>query len=89
MQVTVKDRQNVMDIALRNSGSIERSFDWALANGMSMSEEVETGVELLAVGTDNAAVVAGFANEPATRDGVEPALGGIDYMQIQTDFIVS
>lgn len=89
MQTIVKDRQNIMDVALKQTGSIEQAYTIALLNNVSLSEEMEAGTALLGASVTNPPVVNGFVNDPATRDGLPVIPGGIDYMQIQTDFKVS
>lgn len=96
MQVTVKNQQWLGDIALQESGSIEAIFLLAQANGLSITETLETG-SIMAIGGHiiNREVV-NYYNvneiEPATgmtqaEQDAEP--GGIGYMQIQTDFKIS
>lgn len=88
--IIVSELQNMMDVALQNTGSLEATFDLAVLNNISVTEDLAAGSDMFYETVVNKAVVAAFNTKPATRD-VAPQLlpGGIGYMQIMTDFIVS
>lgn len=91
--ITVRDRQNMMDVAIQHSGSIEAAFDWAVLNNISVSDELGTGMKLMPGAITNTIMVSLFeagSIVPATKDsGAAIQPGGINYMQIGTDFKVS
>ncbi len=96
--VKVKDRQTLMDIACINDGRPEAAIDYAFANGISLSDYLQSGDELLVDETV-------FFDEPVVRELKErnamPATGdtddfinnlqleGIGYWYINLDFVVS
>lgn len=98
MEVTVKDRQSLLDIALQYGGGLESMFDIAVRNGINPTQELPDGLRL---DISPASVVM---PEIATRYkvlGICPATalqrddltkcpcGGINYMSVEVDFIVS
>ena len=46
MKITVRDRQNLWDLCLQYTGSLEGVFDLALANGLSLTDSLEAGQQL-------------------------------------------
>ncbi len=94
--VTVKERQTLLDIALQTSGSVEAVVDLALANGLSITDELSDGQVLVTAGATDAAVVERYETNgiyPATEasDDERNAMAweGIGFMEIGTDFVVS
>ncbi|MDR0873907.1 MAG: hypothetical protein LBN27_10665 [Prevotellaceae bacterium] len=92
--VKVLDRQSIFDIAVQHIGSAEAEFELALLNGLSLSDEVATGAELILPAPDVAikTVREYFLNrqlKPATGTTSESIPGGINYMGIEINFIVS
>lgn len=90
------NRQSLLDIALQTSGSIEAAFDLAEANDISISEPLETGVSLQPAAVADQKVIDRYEAadvRPATElspEDIEMApYGGIGYMGIEVDFIVS
>ena len=69
MKVTVLDRQSSFDIAVQALGSTEAAFSLALLNNLSVTDDLETGQELiLPVGT-NKEIVSYYTSrrlKPAT-----------------------
>lgn len=97
---TVKtlDNQRLIDIAMQELGDVEREFELALLNGLSVNDELEAGTEIKVPDFEKTKrnVVATFTNTsllPASafEDNITDPLppGGIGYMQIGTNFIVS
>ncbi|MDR2131026.1 MAG: hypothetical protein LBP56_07690 [Odoribacteraceae bacterium] len=96
MKVRVLDRQSVLDIALQAGGGLEAALELAWENDVSISGELAAGAELETTGVVDAAVAGRYAARgirPATalspgEPGAAPA-GGIGYMAIGIDFIIS
>ena len=96
MEVKVKDRQNLLDMAVQIAGSMEAAFDLAVANGVSLTDTLDDGQILDTVAAENADTVRRYSVQgiqPATaldeNDIVALAQGGINFMGIEIDFIVS
>ena len=51
MKITVLDRQSSFDVAVQTAGSAEAAFDLAMLNGLSVTDELETGLELVPANT--------------------------------------
>ena len=49
MQVRVKDNQSLFDIAIQTAGSAEAAFALALANDLSITDDLAIGQELQTV----------------------------------------
>lgn len=99
MNTVVKDRQSLLDLAIIKGGSIETVMAIAEANGLSLSEDLKDGmvIEIPAVIDSGDSKTAGkfsiLGLEPATgvsnRDIMMCPTGGINFMGIEVDFIVS
>ena len=94
--ITVKDRQTLLDIALQTSGSVEAVVDLALANGLSITDELADGNELATAGVAEEAVVNRYeingifpATEASDEERSAMAYEGIGFMAIENDFVVS
>ena len=90
------NRQSLLDIALQTSGNIEAAFDLAADNDISISEPLETDAALRSVPVVDQKVVNRYEAvdvRPATElspEDIEMApYGGIGYMGIEGDFVVS
>lgn len=98
--IIVLNNQSLFDISIRYTGTIENAFTIAVANGLSLTDELEPGAQLI-IPADveiNNDVVSYFASR-----GMQPATGltetdkmiantvqrGIGYMQIGKTFKVS
>ncbi len=98
--ITVLNNQSLLDIAVQYTGTIENAFKIAVANGLSLTDDLEPGAQLI-IPADvemNSDVVNYFSAK-----GVQPATGltendlliaqtvqrGIGYMQIGKTFKVS
>lgn len=96
MEVKVKDRQSLPDMAVQTAGSMEAAFDLAVANGVSLTDTLGEGQVLETVAAANAGTVRRYSVQ-----GIQPATAlceeeidalvqeGIDFMGIEIDFIVS
>ncbi len=98
--ITVLNNQSLLDIAVQYTGTIENAFKIAVANGLSLTDELEPGAQLIipADVEKNSDVVNYFSAK-----GIQPATGltenelliaqtvqrGIGYMQIGKTFKVS
>jgi hypothetical protein len=84
--------QSLFDVALVQFGNIEQAFELALENDISLTGDI-TGLELNTVLVANKpAIVNYYRNNnitPATALKADELLGGIGYMGIEIDFIVS
>lgn len=96
MKIKTKDRQSLPDIALQTSGSVETVFALAEKNGLAVSDPLPIGTELETAEAVSRVVVERYAakkTQPATAltaaqtEGMP--YGGIGYMAIEIDFIVS
>lgn len=91
------DRQSLLDIAVQTSGSIEAVIALAYKNGVSITDQLPIGIKLETVGVVDKTVVERYVVKkirPATAlsngENVSPETsGGIGYMAVEIDFIVS
>ena len=100
MKVIVLNNQSLIDVAIQHTGTIENAFKIAVANGLSLTDELQPGAQLI-IPADvemNSDVVNYFSAK-----GIQPATGliekdllivqtvqrGIGYMQIGKTFKVS
>lgn len=97
MAITVKPHQCLLDIALRETGSIGGIFTIALLNGINITDEL-TGGQLLE--TTGAAVLDNsvttyyrdlkiYPGTSLTLDAAVTPRGGIGFMGIGIDFKIS
>jgi len=94
---TVEVGQNLLDIAIQHSGSVEAAFDLASINGLSITDAVAAGSNV---------AIASIASQPVVDffsvNEIKPATGitdiniaqtisdeGIEFWAIEEDFIVS
>lgn len=96
MKATAKDRQSVIDIAIQTSGDVSAAADVAIDNGISVTDDLALGDILTAVAVVDKNVVNRYAEKgiiPATaiseQDSDNAPYGGIGYMGVELDFIVS
>lgn len=96
MEIKVKDRQSLADIAVQTAGSMEAAFRLAEANDLGLTDTLTDGQTIATVAAEDAAVVRRYTAcglEPATVPGADEltalAQEGINYMGIEIDFIVS
>jgi hypothetical protein len=101
MKLTVLNRQTIFDIAVQRAGDASAAFALALANDISLTEDLKTGQELIPAG-----VIAKDITDYYTNRQLKPATGiieieevtpsgeggssfwGIGFWEIETDFIV-
>ncbi|MBQ3690289.1 MAG: hypothetical protein II937_10600 [Bacteroidales bacterium] len=93
-ETVITDKQSVLDIAILTTGSAERAMDIALQNGLSLSEDVQPGTVLQTPETVQNRQTVQYFNvntiAPATALNEETIVnGGINYMGIEIDFIIS
>lgn len=92
------ENQSVFDVAVQESGSVLAAFDWALKNGLSLTDDLEPGQQLISpnsnfINADVAGYFKGKKQMIATGFNIEngqsiiPTLG-IGTMRIGTTFIV-
>lgn len=87
----IKERQTITDIAVQYAGDAGMAMAIAMANGLSVSDDVEAGTYIIIPSVANKEVANFFEvnnQAPAMRDGINEELDGIDYMEIGLDFIV-
>lgn len=96
MEVKVKDRQSLLDMAVQTAGSMEAAFGLAAANGVSLTDTLADGQVLDTVAVENADTVRRYSVQgiqPATVLSEEEmaalAQEGINFMGIEIDFVVS
>ncbi len=98
MRSTILSRQSLLDIALQEGGSVEAALELAIRNGLSVSDELIPGEGIeVAVGDIKQKRVVEYYNvhgiRPATAitsdELEETPCGGIGYMGIGIDFIIS
>lgn len=96
MEVKVKDRQSLLDMAVQTAGSMEAAFDLSDANDVSLTDTLRDGQVLDTVAARNADTVRRYSVQdiqPATALSEEEmaalAQEGINFMGIEIDFIVS
>ena len=96
MEVKVKDRQSLLDMAVETAGSMEAAFRLSEANDVSLTDTLADGQVLDTVAAENADTVRRYKAQnlhPATALSEEEmaalAQEGINFMGIEIDFIVS
>lgn len=96
MEVKVKDRQSLLDMAVETAGSMEAAFRLSEANDVSLTDTLTDGQVLDTVAVENTDTVRRYKVQnlhPATALSEEEmaalAQEGINFMGIEIDFIVS
>lgn len=96
MKVKPFDRQSLLDIAIQTSGSVEAAFELAAKNDIAISEELARDAELETVAVVDKIVLSRYearnvrpATEISPEDMAAVPYGGIGFMGIEIDFIVS
>ena len=94
MYVTSKPQQWLADIAVREAGVFESTLEMALANNIGITDVLTPGARLIAP-----ALVDKRVNNYYKMDNIYPATattleekqqgGGINYMAVEINFIVS
>lgn len=96
IKATIAARQSLLDIAIQERGTLDALLQLSLANDVSVTDDIEAGTALeVDVEAKNIEIESYFkAKElkPATALSAEDEFNanpeGIDYMIIETDFIV-
>ncbi|EKB58418.1 hypothetical protein [Bergeyella zoohelcum] len=99
MKVIILHNQSILDIALQHTGSVENAFALALANGLSLTDDLAVGNWLIADSQElnaNKEILNYYQSksvQPATAiSGKQEAgsqLEGVGYWAIKTEFIIS
>ena len=98
MRSTIHNRQSLLDMALQECGSFEAAFALSERNGIALTDSLTAGQELEIAPEDVgrkriAAALSARGAKPATAisagDAARVPWGGIGFMGIETDFIVS
>lgn len=90
----VQQGQNMMDLAVQHSGDCTALFAFAMKNGISVTEEIASGMDLIVPEVINIGVVKYFSDKtiiPAFEKAkANPIVGGrgIGFMRIGSDFKV-
>lgn len=90
----VLEAQSLFDISCQSLGSAEAAIQIALLNGISVTGDLRVSQELELPDVINKSMVTYYANKgltPATgiTDAEMVTLGGLGYMAIGIDFIIS
>lgn len=89
----IKKHQNIVDFTTQQAGSVEALFAVAVLNSISVTGNVELGTNLKMAAPVNKKVVADLIKyevDIVSDQVVEASIqGGIGFMQIGNDFIVS
>lgn len=99
-KITIISNQSVFDVAIQAFGSVNAAFDLAFANNLSITSDLQPGQTLiipesLFLNQDVKNYFLGKQRKIATHIALpnsgelSPVLGGIGYMGIEIDFIVS
>lgn len=95
MTITALHNQNLLDISVQHTGTVENCFKIAVSNGLSVSDDLVPGQEIIIpidVVIDKEILNYYKAKEiqPATAELPKVnQLEGVDYWGIEYDFIVS
>lgn len=96
MKTKPLDRQSLLDIALQTGGGVEAALELSIKHDIAMSEPIASGAELETPVPVKKTVLARYGAQgvrPATElspaDTETAPYGGIGYMGIEIDFIVS
>ena len=99
MTITALHNQSLLDLALQHTGTIESVFEFAEANSLNITDDVQAGTPLylgegLGVRNDILAYYTAKNLQPATAfskedEQVFERLEGISIWAINLDFVVS
>lgn len=99
MKVTVLHNQSILDFAIHHTGEVSNCFAIAVANGIAVSDDLIAGSDLVIPETvkNNRDILNYYTAKqikPATaitndNTAYPEQLGGIGYMQIGSNFIVT
>lgn len=90
-EIITYEGQTLLDIALQHTGDASKALDIALANGISLSDNLEPGATLTLPDTQGNKAMTQYytVNNIMPATSLETEIGGINYMGIEIDFIVS
>lgn len=95
--MNIGSRQSLLDMALQHCGSLEAAFDMAELNGLNLTDDLETGIDIAIPNAYNTKVVQHYtvnSIQPATAitaaeiNSVLAVGEGIEFWGIEYDFIV-
>lgn len=94
MSVTVLSGQSVLDLAVQTAGSVESAFQLAVTNGISVTDSLAVGREVISVSAANKPVYDYYQNhqlKPSTGTITEQMIirRGIGSMGVGVDFVVT
>jgi len=94
MQVIVKQRQSLPDITLQECGELQEALVLSKTNNLGLTEDLSTGDTLFyPVKRDITSVLSAKKVYPATAISKEDEelvpYGGVNFMAVEMDFIVS
>ncbi len=92
MQTIVLENQSLLDIAIQLGGSLESVFELAVANDVSITESTNPGQTIFINNQSQSQIVDYYRSRgitPATSIIDSRQQGGIGYMAVGIDFIVS
>lgn len=97
MSVTVNTCQSLFDLAVQHTGSAQAALEWAMLNGISLTEDLKVGQQLTPPDVADQQVVLTFQvgklipASSITQSQILEVLDqqeGIDFWGIEYDFIV-
>ena len=90
------DRQSLLDMAIQESGGIEAVMELSIRNDIAVSQELDAMTELEAAAIIDSKVVNRYqlqrirpATEVTAEEMAAVPYGGIGFMGVEVDFIVS
>lgn len=92
MQTIVLENQSLLDIAIQLGGSLESVFELAVANDISITESTNPGQTIFLNNQSQSQIVDYYRSRgitPATSIIDSRQQGGIGYMAVGIDFIIS
>lgn len=81
MEYVVKDRQSLLDVSCIVYGRVEKIFELALENNLSLDESLPQGMQIMHHGNETK-----ILNPATDLEGLEC---GINFMGIEIDFKIS
>ena len=88
MKINVLPLQSLLDIAIQHTGAVENTFALAVANGLSLTDDLPAGAEIkLPDSVNKDSDVLNYYTVIMLPEAER--LEGIGYWVIQTDFKVS
>lgn len=96
MNVKPLDRQSLVDLAVQTGGGVEAAFEMSAQNDIALSAPLTPQTELRTAAVVNKAVQSRYqaqhirpATELSAHDTATAPYGGVGFMGIEIDFIVS